>query len=76
MSPSSPRRFPPPWTVREVPEAFCVCDANGITVTYCVFDLEGGAHSTRMTREEAMRIANGIARLPDLIGALGDVIMK
>ena len=38
--------------------------------------IERGANSDRMTKDEARRIANGIARLPALMGALADDIMK
>ena len=71
---SPPRRFPPPWRVVEVAEAYSLVDANGFTLSYCYFDeVERGANSTRMTRDEARRIANGIARRR---GALADDIMK
>jgi hypothetical protein len=77
MTSPSPRRFPPPWRVVEVAEAYSVQDANGFTLSYTYFDeAERGANSTRMSRDEARRIANGIARLPGLMGALADDMMK
>lgn len=65
------RRFPPPWTVvRDGPDAFFVQDANGIPLVYvpCCDDLQGVryAHS-RLTSDEARRIANGVARLPEFM---------
>ena len=29
------RRFPPPWTVEEIPGGFKVIDANGQSLAYC-----------------------------------------
>jgi hypothetical protein len=65
------RRFPPPWTVRRADaDTFVIADANGIPVAYvpCRDDLQGVryAHS-RLTADEARRIANGIARLPEFM---------
>ena len=70
--PSPPsRRFPPPWRVVEVAEAYSVVRRQRFHARYCYFDeAERGANSTRMTRDEARWIANGIARLPGLMGAL------
>ncbi len=65
------RRFPPPWTVKRTDaDTFVVADANGIPLAYvpCRDDLQGicYAHS-RLTSDEARRIANGIARLPEFM---------
>lgn len=37
---------------------------------------ERGANTERMTKDEARRIASGIAKLPGLLGALGDDIRR
>ena len=76
MSSSAPRRFPQPWTVREVAEAFCVCDATNAPA-FVYFDTsERGANTERMTKDEARRIAFSIARSPRLLGAIGDDIRR
>ena len=31
---TSPRRFPPPWTVEQIPGGFKVLDANGQSLVY------------------------------------------
>jgi endo-1,4-beta-D-glucanase Y len=66
------RRFPPPWTVEEANNAcFIVKDANGFAVSYVYFESEPGrrAAANLMTKDEARRIAAGIARLPELLRA-------
>jgi hypothetical protein len=48
------RRFPPPRTVIELAEAFCVVDAAGYRKSCVYFDLiEPGVNSDRMTKDEA-----------------------
>ena len=34
----TPRRFPPPWTVEEATERFCIRDANGQVLAYVYFE--------------------------------------
>jgi len=66
------RRFPPPWTFEEANNAcFIVKDANGLAVSYVYFEDEPGrpAAANLMTKDEARRIAAGIARLPELLRA-------
>ena len=62
------RRFPPPWSIVESDESFTVIDAKGFNLAYLYF-AEGsrGFYMARLTRDEARRIANGIARLPELL---------
>ena len=61
----------------EVAEAYCVQDANGFALSYTYFDdTARGANSTRMTKDAARRIAAGIAKLPELMGALGDDLLR
>jgi hypothetical protein len=59
------RRFPPPWTFEEANNAcFIVKDANGFAVSYVYFEDDPGrrAAANLMTKDEARRIAAGIAR--------------
>lgn len=65
------RRFPPPWAVRELQESFVVEDATGFPVAYTYFEDGDAARrrdTRRMTKDEARRIADTIARQPELSG--------
>ena len=67
---SSQRRFPPPWTVEEYRRiSYIVRDANNFAVAYVYFELEPGrrAASSLMTKDEASKLAAGIAKLPELL---------
>jgi len=68
---SSPRRFPPPWTVEELDACFIVKDDAGQKLAYVYFEEEPGrrAATKLMTRDEARRIAVNLARLPELLMA-------
>lgn len=69
------RRFPAPWTAVELEEAFRIEDANGFAVAYVYYyaDAERRASmAERMSKDEARRIAIGMAALPDLRAALRD----
>jgi hypothetical protein len=71
-TPVTSRRFPPPWTFKEVNNAcFIVKDANGVAVSYVYFEDEPGrrAAANLMAKDEARRIAAGITRLPELLRA-------
>ena len=61
------RRFPPPWTIKELAECFIVRDANGQALAYVYFEDEPGRRSAArlLTRDEARRIAANIAKLPN-----------
>jgi hypothetical protein len=72
MESSGPkRRFPAPWRVhRDGEKPFVVSDANGVPLAYvpCRDDLQGiGFAHNHLTSDEARRIANGIARLPEFM---------
>jgi hypothetical protein len=61
-----PRRFPPPWTVEQIPGGFKVKDANGQSLAY-VYGRETKADADIakvLTMDEARRIASNIAKLP------------
>jgi hypothetical protein len=64
------RRFPPPWTVEEYRGiSYIVRDADKFAVAYVYFESESGrrAAANLMTKDEARKIANGIAKLPELL---------
>lgn len=69
--PSAPRRFRRPWTVIENAESFVVQDANGFPLSYHYFEDDEKRNwaviGGRLTKDEARRIANAVARLPDLL---------
>jgi hypothetical protein len=65
------RRFPPPWTVdRPHPDSFVVKDSNGIVVAtvHCRDDLQKWSFGhSKLTSDEARRIAAAIARIPEFM---------
>ena len=65
------RRFPPPWAIIENRESFVVVDGTGQPLAYLYFEDEPTRQRSmkRLSKDEARRIARGIARLPDLLGA-------
>jgi hypothetical protein len=65
--PSSPRRFPPPWTVEETAPCFIVRDHNGqaLAFVYCEYKPGRWTAADLLTRDEARRIAATIAKLSE-----------
>jgi hypothetical protein len=64
------RRFPPPWTVEEYRGiSYIIRDANRFAVAYVYFNSAPGrlAAAHLMTKDEARKIAEGIAKLPELL---------
>jgi len=69
----STRRFPPPWTVEEIPGGYKVKDANGQSLAY-IYGRETRADADTanvLTMDEARRIARNIAKLPNYLAAEG-----
>jgi hypothetical protein len=65
------RRFPPPWTVEQIPGGFKVKDANGQSLAY-VYGRETQADAdiaNVLTMDEARRVATNIAKLPSFLMA-------
>jgi hypothetical protein len=64
------RRFEPPWHVEEGPECFIVESANGYQVAFVYYATNpknGIERASRHSKDEARRLAVGIARLPELL---------
>lgn len=64
-----PRRLPAPWFVHELERAFVVADANSRVVAYAYFREEdnGVRQAKVLSYDEARRIAEDIAKLPELL---------
>jgi hypothetical protein len=62
------RRFPGPWIVEDHLACFIVSDANGQALAHIYYEEEPGRRSaTKLTKDEARRIATNFARLPELL---------
>jgi hypothetical protein len=67
---TSPRRFPPPWQVEQIPGGYKVLDASGQALAY-VYARETKAEADIgkvLTIDEARRMAANVAKLPELLG--------
>jgi hypothetical protein len=66
------RRFPPPWTVVQLPGGFKVVDANNQSLAY--FYARESDNDARtagvLTMDEARRMAANFAKLPVLLGVV------
>ena len=74
MGEQSTRRFPPPWSVEQIPGGYKVKDANGQALAY-VYGRETRAEAdiaNVLTMDEARRIASNIAKLPNYLAATPD----
>jgi hypothetical protein len=67
--PSSPSRFPAPWTAEPQPNYYVVRDANRQQLAYVYYENEPGRRSAAklLTKDEARRIAANIAKLPTML---------
>ena len=69
---TSPRLFPPPWTVEQIPGGFKVLDENGQVLVYARETKAEADIAKVLTFDEARRIAVNVAKLPELVGASRD----
>jgi hypothetical protein len=71
MVDSSQRRFPRPWSVAGNAACYWIEDSEGKALCFIYFKddvLRHAGEAVKLTRDEARRIARGIARLPELLG--------
>ena len=61
------RRLERPWTVEETETTFIVWTANRLVVSLTYFDNTPKRRDFSLTKDEARRVANNIAKLPDLL---------
>ena len=64
------RRFPPPWTVIQLPGGFKVIDASGQSLAYFYArenDNDAGTAGV-LIMDEARGLASNFAKLPQLLG--------
>ena len=69
MRPILHHEFPLPWTVQERSTCFVVHDKTSQPLAYLHFEDKSGRLSpiNQLTREEALQIAENIAKLPELL---------
>jgi hypothetical protein len=70
------RRFPPPWSVEQIPGGYKVKDAHGQSLTY-VYGRETKTDADIahvLTMDEARRIASNIAKLAIYL-AVGGILV-
>ncbi|MER2265355.1 hypothetical protein [Methylobacterium oxalidis] len=65
---TDPSRFPPPWCVVELEDAFRVEDADGLLIAHVRFidDPERHALTGRLSRDEAWQVALQVANTPTM----------
>ena len=66
----SDRRFPVSWRADKIPGGYVVRDANGQALVY-VYSRDNDAEALQarvLTKDQAHRIADNVARLPRLLG--------
>ncbi len=66
---TSPRHFPPPWEIEEIPGGLRVLDASGQALVYIYAreTRQQADHYNVLTFDEARRIAVNVAKLPALL---------
>ena len=67
---TEPRKLSKPWEIIERRESFEIKTANGLGVTFVYFEDENPTRrfeTGRLTRDEALRVALNIAKLPELL---------
>jgi hypothetical protein len=69
VMPEQSTRFPPPWSVEQIPGGYKVLDAKGQSLAY-VYGRETRADADTahvLTLDEARRVASNIAKLPTFL---------
>lgn len=68
-APLAPQTFAMPWRAEQRGESWIVLDALGAPLTYSYFEdrPHPGTNNRRLRGEDAQRLAEAVARLPDLL---------
>jgi hypothetical protein len=70
MNTEPKRRFPPPWTAKQLEGCYVVEDSNGIRIAYIYADtnvMHSASSYHHLSWDEARRFARAIAQLPEFL---------
>lgn len=76
MNDEPKRRFPPPWTAKQLEGCYVVEDSNGLRIAYIYADtnvMRSASSYHHLSWDEARRFARAIAKLPDFLNGANSI---